>query len=425
MRLRVDAKLLIPGVGSPISDAAVVVEDGTLLYVGDKLGAPLNPADHEVEVLMPGLWDCHAHLMGYDVLATQTAAITTPVALSAVRAANDAHKALMAGFTSIRELGGLGIQLARAVAEGSLIGPAIYAAGSILSPTGGHADIHSVRSSWVRELGEASFYRQCDGVSDCLLAVREQLRLGARVIKICASGGVASEVDHPDHQQFSIEEMRTIVDEAARSERVVAAHCLASKAGTLAALAAGVRTIEHGGAIDDEVADAMLEANAILVPTRLIMEDEVRRGIANGLPQYVFDKEIAFLDRHATSMHLAIRRGVRIALGSDCYSSRDHFPAHWGMNGAELEHLVAAGLTPLQAIEAATATAPETLGPQAPMSGRLAPGYDADMIAVSKDPISDVAVLSDPDNVLKVWTHGRLVKDLAALGPQTPPFSQW
>ena len=143
------------------------------------------------------------------------------------------------------------------------------------------------------------------------------------MIKICASGGVASEFDHPDHQQFSFEEMRIIVEEAARAERVVAAHCLGSKAGTLAALAAGVKTIEHGGAIDDEVADAMLEADAILVPTRLIIDDEARRGIANGLPQYVYDKEIEFLDRHAKSMHLAIDRGVRIALGSDCYSSRD------------------------------------------------------------------------------------------------------
>jgi imidazolonepropionase-like amidohydrolase len=422
MTTRIDTGLLIPGRGAPIADASVLIDGSTIEFAGPRSDLPSNSpsAAHHVRVLMPGLWDCHGHFWGYDEL-TQLAALTTHPALAGMRVVNDARKAVQAGFTSVREVGGLGIHLARAVAEGSVLGPNVYAAGALLSPTGGHADIHAVRASWVRELGEDAYYRQCDGVPECLLAVRSQLRAGARVIKICATGGVLSERDHPDHQQFSPDELRAIVEEAARSERVVAAHCL-GKAGAMAALNAGVRTIEHGAVIDEEVADAMLASDAILVPTRLIIDDEMKRGLENGLPQYIFDKELLIADRHWESLQYAISRGVRIALGTDCYSSQDRLPAHWGMNGTELQHLVAAGMTPLAAIEAATATAPLTLGPQAPLSGRLAAGYDADLIAVSSDPLTDISVLANPQNIEKVWLNGRLVKDLdpAAGTPATP-----
>ena len=249
--------------------------------------------------------------------------------------------------------------------------------------------------------------RLADGADGCVRAVREQLRRNARVIKICASGGVLSEVDHPVHQQFTSTELGAIVEVAGLAERVVAAHCH-GKPGIIAALAAGVRTIEHGTYLDEECCDAMKETGAILVPTRTIVEDMLANLAA--VPDYAATKLVAIADAHAGAVALAQARGVTIAMGTDIGLTGSDLPNSWGKNGSELPHLVALGMTPLQAIEAATATAPLTLGPQAPRSGRLAAGYDADVITLDADPLADIGVLANPGQVTGVWTAGRRVK---------------
>jgi imidazolonepropionase-like amidohydrolase len=223
---------------------------------------------------------------------------------------------------------------------------------------------------------------------------------------------VMSQIDHPGHQQFNDDELRAIVDEAGMAERVVAAHCH-GKPGIMAALRAGVRTIEHGTYLDEEAADAMREAGAILVPTRVIVEEFLALSAGSGLPDYARTKLHAIADRHAAAISLAHERGVRIALGTDIAGSADSVPAHWGQNGDELVNLVKAGLSTLEAIECGTATGPDTLGPQAPRSGLLAAGYDADVIAVASDPVADVSVLTKPSNVTHVWKGGQLVKSPA------------
>ena len=173
----------------------------------------------------------------------------------------------------MRDVGGLGVHLARAVAEGHLDGPAIYGAGAILSTTGGHADLHSFPLDWMRDYSRREgLMRLADGPDECAKAAREQLRRNAKLIKVCASGGVLSEVDDPIHQQFTTAELRAIVEVAGLADRVVAAHCH-GKPGIMAALRAGVRTIEHGTFLDDECCDAMRECGAVLVPTRTIIED--------------------------------------------------------------------------------------------------------------------------------------------------------
>ena len=227
---------------------------------------------------------------------------------------------------------------------------------------------------------------------------------GARVIKVCASGGVMSQVDHPKHQQFSDEELSTIVEEAARAERVVAAHCH-GKPGIMAALRAGVKTIEHGSHLDVEAAKAMADSGAILVPTRFVVQHLVDRGLEIGMPDYAFKKINDIAERHFQAMQTAISYGVTIAAGTDIF-----MPGTAGRNGEELGHLVEAGLTPVQAIEAATATGPLTLGPQAPEAGRLIEGYDADVICVTGDPTEDISILADPTNVSHVFQRGTLVK---------------
>ena len=314
----------------------------------------------------------------------------------------------------MRDVGGLGVYLARAVAEGLVDGPVIYGAGAILSTTGGHADLHSVPLDWMHDYSaRGGMMRLADGPDECARAVREQLRRNAKLIKVCASGGVLSELDDPIHQQFTLAELRAIVEVAGLAERAVAAHCH-GKPGIMAALRAGVRTIEHGTYLDDECCDAMRETGAILVPTRTIIEDMLAFSAA--VPPYAMAKLEAIADIHAQAVARAYEHGVTIAMGTDIALSGADLPNAWGQNGAEPGYLVKLGMSPLDAIEAATATGPLTLGPQAPRSGQLAEGYDADVITLDADPVADIGVLADPDRIIRVWTRGRQVKG-AALRP--------
>jgi imidazolonepropionase-like amidohydrolase len=412
---RIQAGLLIPGNGDPIREGVVVLDGQRISFAGPAAAAPATPgaAVRRAATVMPGMWDCHGHFLGSRVFDLAKMPLE-PLALRAVRSARDLRAALDAGITSVREVGGLGADLARVVAEGVLDGPAIYPAGAILSTTGGHADLHSYPLSWMEDFSlREGLLRIADGADACMRAVREQLRRNARVIKVCASGGVLSEVDHPVHQQFTNTELRVIVEVAGLAERVVAAHCH-GKPGIIAALEAGVRTIEHGTYLDEECCDAMRETGAILVPTRTIVEDILENLAA--VPDYAATKLVAIADLHAHAVALAHERGVTIAMGTDIGLTGSDLPNSWGKNGAELPHLVTLGLTPLQAIEAATATAPLTLGPQAPRSGRLEAGYDADVITLDADPLADIAVLADPVHVTGVWTAGRQVKDAPRAG---------
>jgi imidazolonepropionase-like amidohydrolase len=410
---RIEAELLIPGEGAPIRDGVVLLDGPRISYAGPAALAPSSPGACVVSVttVMPGMWDCHGHLVGARSMDLNLVALE-PVAVRAARCARDLRAALDAGITSVREVGGLGVYLARVVAEGVLDGPVIYAAGSILSTTGGHGDLHAFPLHWIEDFGRtADIGRLADGPDDCAKAVREQLRRNAKVIKVCASGGVLSEVDDPIHQQFTAAELRAIVEVAGLADRVVAAHCH-GKPGIMAALRAGVRTIEHGTYLDEECCDAMRESGAILVPTRTIVEDILR--FKEQVPDYAVAKLEAIADIHAQAVSLAYTSGVTIAMGTDIAMTGPDRPNAWGQNGGELGYLVKLGMTPLEAIEAATATGPLTLGPQAPRSGRLVEGYDADVITLDADPLADIGVLADPDHVTAVWTRGRQVKGAPA-----------
>jgi imidazolonepropionase-like amidohydrolase len=410
---RIEADLLIPGRGDPVLAGVVVLDGEQISYAGPADAAPPTPAArvHRAAAVMPGMWDCHGHFSGsraFDLARLPQ----EPLALRAARSAGDMRAALDAGVTSVRDVGGLGVYLARAVTEGTLPGPAIYGAGSILSATGGHGDLHGFPLEWVEDFGAAyGMLRLADGPDECARAVREQLRLNAKVIKVCASGGVLSELDDPIHQQLTMAELRTIVEIAGLAERAVAAHCH-GKPGIMAALRAGVRTIEHGTYLDDECCDAMRETGAILVPTRTIIEDILANKEA--VPDYAVSKLVVIAETHAESVARAHSCGVTIASGTDIGLSGRDLPNSWGNNGAEPGHLVRLGLTPLEAIEAATATAPMTLGPQAPLSGQLVAGYDADVITLDSDPVADIGVLADPARVTGVWTRGLQVKGTPA-----------
>jgi imidazolonepropionase-like amidohydrolase len=405
---RIEADLLIPGRGEPVRPGVVVLDGPAIAYAGPAAAAPATSgaAVTRAPTVLPGLWDCHVHLTGVPVPDLGRLPLDPP-ALRAARATADLRAALDAGVTSVRELGGLGIHLARAVAEGSVPGPRIHAAGAILSTTGGHGDVHGLPLPWLDAFGAAGGeLRLADGPAECARAVREQLRAGAKVIKVCASGGVLSELDDPVHQQFTDAELRAIVEVAGLAERVVAAHCH-GKPGIMSALAAGARTIEHGSYLDDEAAAAMREGGAILVSTLTIVREVLEGG---GAPAYAMARFEALADRHAGAVALAHAAGVTVAMGSDLLVSGPGRPGSWGRHGRELGLLAGCGLDTLAAIEAATATGPATLGPQGPRSGQLRRGYEADVITVDGDPLADLSVLADPARITGVWQAGVRVK---------------
>ena len=408
--VRIDAELLIPGRGQPIRDASLVASEARILFVGktealDDHFAKIPPT--AVPVLMPGLWDCHVHFMGVEKTGVDDMAMVPPV-IAGARSARDIVSTLNAGYTSVREMAGYGVELSKVISEGWLPGPHIFSAVSILSQTAGHGDAHSMSLEVFHDkIRHGLPFQLCDGVSECVKAVRLQIRRGAQVIKVAASGGVSSLIDDPQMQQFSDEELRAIVEEAARSDRIVAAHCHGNK-GIKAALRAGCCTIEHGSYLDQESIDMMLNNNAMLIPTRSILEFGIQHPEA--YTKDIYAKLVKTSDAHRKSYEMAVAAGVRIALGTDLGVSSPKVRFNHGMNGGEFRYAVNAGMTPLAAIEAGTANGPDTLGPQAPKSGQLKPGHDSDFIALSEDPLADITVLGSPEKVTHVWKAGRLQK---------------
>ncbi|URN00786.1 amidohydrolase family protein [Actinomadura madurae] len=409
-RQRIEADLLIPGRGGPVRDGVVVIDGAAIAYAGPRAGAPIDGPPVEpvhARTVMPGMWDCHTHVKGGRPGAFDDVRLVQEhPATRAARGVQGLRRALDAGVTSIREVGGMGLHLAPVVAEGYLPGPTIHAAGAVLSATGGHGDIHGLPAEWVHDCARmGTEFQLADGEAECAKAVRAQIRRNARVIKVCASGGVLSVIDDPDHQEFTVRELRTIVEVAGLAERGVAAHCH-GKAGIMAALEAGVLTIEHGSHLDDEACTAMREAGAILVPTLTIVRELLDAG---GLPPYAARKLAGIARVHRDNIARAHQAGVRIAMGTDIQSSGDA-PAAWGRHGREAVLLNDIGMNPLDVIEAATANGPATLGRQAPRSGLLQEGFDADVLAIDGDPLSDISLLSDPSRITAVWQAGTQVK---------------
>ncbi|KAK8090902.1 amidohydrolase [Apiospora phragmitis] len=410
--------LLIPGRGQPIKNGAVVVDDATIEWVGEFSNRPAKydaVKFHHVKVLMPGLWDCHVHFGGHGLAFSTLNASSSflpgaPTLAGAVTVA-DLRRTLDAGFTSVRELMGYAGYLWPGIRDGYLVGPNVYSSLAALSITGGHGDDHELPLCAVKQFGEAGGASYlCDGVDECVKAVRTTVRRGARCIKVCSSGGVLSLDDDPEDRQFSDDELKAIVDETERSGRAVAAHAI-GKAGIMAALRAGIKSIEHGCYLDEEVAALMKEKRATLVATRHIQESLLLDP--SGFPEQIVKKIKKIVPLTRKNYDLAIQQGVKIALGTDTWNSNPKHRVAHGKNAMELTYAVEAGMTPLEAIAAMTANAPEVLGRLAPKSGQLKAGYDADLIGVAGNPLDDLAFLTDPNNVTHVWKGGKPYKSPA------------
>ena len=420
--IRIDTGLLIPGRGNPINNATCIISaaTGKIEHVGPTSSLPTQYAEIspvEVTTLMPGLWDTHTHYYGARKVSIDEI-YHTPAPLAGARTAYDLAATLNAGITSVRELGGWANSVAPAVNEGTIQGPNIYSAIVPISMSGGHGDAHGVPEPALKAAIEHTGLPLaiCDGVPECIKVVRQQLRRGAACIKVLASGGCTSQLDDPEHRQFSDEELQAMVEEATRAGRAVAAHCH-GKSSILAAVRAGARTIEHGTYLDEECVAAMKERDVMLVPTRTFFEAGLQVERLWSPESFAKLKKAAA--RHEQACRLALDGGIRFAMGTDLGMSGKvdddvRVFAH-GNNTRELLYMTQVGLGSSQAIEAATANAPETLGEEfcrtrGLKSGQLREGWDADLIAVKGDPLQHIEILAEPEKISHVWKGGRLFK---------------
>ena len=396
---------------SPRGASTIIVRDGKVAEIRDGLvpaeaGATL--VDLSRDTVLPGLIDMHVHLLGIggDPLRARLLRLTTEPEDEVFYGAGNARRTLEAGFTTVRDLGGSarGIRALRdAIERGDVTGPTIVNAGAPISVTGGHGDpLNGLAEPFAHAVAEG-VENTCDGPDDCRRAVRRQIGLGAQVIKFMATGGVLSNVAGGLGRAMQPEEMKAIVETAHALGRKTAAHSHAAE-GTRAAVEAGVDTIEHGTFLDDATIKLMKAHGTWLVPTMLAPRAALAQARGGMLPPATIPKAeqaaAAALDSHRR----AIAAGVKVAFGTDTGVSKH------GDNAQEFALMVAAGMTPAQAIKAATVGAAEALDRSAQF-GRIAPGMAADIIAVDGDPLADVRQLEDVDFVMK---GGKIVKQEGA-----------
>jgi len=402
---------LIDGTGAaPLRDAVVLVKDGRIEAVGhaDRIEVPpgaIDDIDAAGGCLLPGLIDAHVHLVIEGINLARDMA--TPFSMRFYQSVEHMRRTLDAGVTTVRDAGGADAGLKQAVDSGVVPGPRVQISIAVLTITGGHVDF------WMRSGNEFRLFPpypgfpdgRCDGVDGVRQRVREVLRAGADVIKVCATGGVLSPTDHPEFTQFSPEELEVIVREAAyrRGTRVMA-HAQGVE-GIKNALRAGVQSIEHGIYLDDEAIELMIERGVFLVPTLLAPVAVLEIGERGGMADHAVDKAREVIDAHRDSISRAHKAGVKIAMGTDA-GVMPH-----GTNLRELGLMVDIGLTPMEAIVATTRTAAECLGWQDRI-GTIEQGKIADLVITKTDPLRDIRSLADTSNIVLVMKEGKVVKDL-------------
>ena len=376
-----------PATGTVQRDKTLVIEGNRIVEVRDGFVGEGQIVDLRTSFVLPGLIDSHVHLTGEQNPNSRLDGVTESDVDQAFVGARFARRTLMAGFTTVADLGATNetiFGLRDAVRRGDVPGPRIIASGESVSVHGGHGDINGYRDDIMHMFTGESI---CSGPEDCMRAVRLQVRSGADIIKITATGGVLSNTAAGLGQQFSDDELAAIVGAAHRMGRQVTAHAHGAD-GINAFLRAGGDSIEHGTYLDDESIRLMRREGVYLVPT-LMAGDFVGR-IASGPDNFFTPAQTAKALEAGPKMLDMVRRahagGVRIAFGTDSGVS-----AH-GDNAGEFALMVRAGMTPLETIQAATVNAADHLRISGE-AGRIATGMPADLIAVSGDPLADVTEL--------------------------------
>ncbi len=385
--------------GRVLTDQAILIEGGRIKQVGSaqSIQAPAGARviDLSNATVLPGLIDCHTHLTlepgqnGYESLG-----ISIP--REALFGAKNAKLTLEAGFTTVRNVAAHGytdVALRDAINAGDVPGPRIDAAGPAIGVTGGHMDNSLLAPEYHHSSDSVA-----DGVPALIAKVREQVKYGADVIKIAATGGVLSKGDSPEATQFSDEEIRAVVAEAHRLGRKVAAHAHGA-AGIKQAVLAGVDSIEHGSFIDDEAIRLMKEKGTYLVPTLYLADWFIENYQRLRVPEFMVEKAKVVMPAARQNIARAFKAGVKVAFGTDAAV----YPH--GLNAREFAVMVKLGMTPMQSIQAATINAADLLG-WSDRVGSIEAGRFADIIAVNGDPTADVTLL---ERVFFVMKGGQVV----------------
>ncbi|UUX99050.1 metal-dependent hydrolase family protein [Sphingomonas sp. J315] len=384
---------------APRGASTIVVRDGKVVEIRDGFVAPEGGAeliDLKDRYVLPGLIDMHVHFYssGYP-LQSRMEGNTKDLEDQFVGAAGRARATLEAGFTTVRDLGGeaRGVRALRdAINRGELAGPTIINAGRMISVHAGHGDANGLNRE-VAHLEREEANHLCNGADDCRRATRDQIFTGAEVIKFAASGGVGSNIAGGLEAQMTFDEMKAIVDTAHAFGRKVTAHAH-GKSGIDMAIRAGVDPIEHGSFIDDETVKLFKDKGVYLVPTIHAFESVIRQARAGERPPASAAKAEEVSKVVKQSHRRAIAGGVKIAFGTD-----SGVGPH-GTNALEFTYMNQVGLAPVAAIRAATVDAAAALG-QSNRIGALAPGMDADIIAVASDPVADLRQMEKVQFVMR------------------------
>jgi len=365
----------------------VKVAEGTVPIPKDTRKIPL-----EGRTLLPGFIDCHVHLCLDGSPDPVTLLMAEPLPMTTLKAAQFARQTLMAGVTSVRDLGakdGIDLIIRDAIRSGLIPGPRMLASGRLICMTGGHG--------W--QIG-----READGPDEVMKAAREQIRSGADLVKFMATGGVMTPGVEPGSEQLTEEELRAGIEEAHKAGRKTATHAMGTQ-GILNALRAGIDSIEHGVFLDEETISWLLKRDVPLVPTLSALYHIESKGVAAGIPAFAVDKTLKLKSFHLESVRMAHEAGVRVAMGTDAGTP---FNGH-GQNLGELQRLVEVGYSPMEALESGTRVASQVLGQEKEL-GTIEEGKLADLIVVEGNPLEEVGLLVKPEAIRLVMQGGKLVK---------------
>jgi imidazolonepropionase-like amidohydrolase len=333
--------------------------------------------------------------------------VGTPFSYNFYQAMDRMRRTIAPAITSVRDPGGADLGLKKSEEDALLLAPRKQISITPLSITGGHVDGWMPSGQTFDLMPEYPGMPSpiCDGVDEVRKKVREVLRAGADVIKVCSTGGVLSPTDHPEFTQFTVEELSVMVQEAAyRRGLKVMAHAQGTE-GIRNAILAGIHSIEHGMFLDDETISLMLEKGTYLVPTLLAPLAVLEAAEVSGaMPEYGVRKARATIDAHRESIARAYQAGVKIAMGTDA-GVMPH-----GTNLRELGLMCGIGMSPMEAIVATTQVAADCMG-WGDRLGSLTPGKLADVVVAAADPLADIRSLENVDNIKLVLKDGEVVKD--------------
>ncbi|MEM7132022.1 MAG: amidohydrolase family protein [Chloroflexota bacterium] len=396
--------------GTPIKNAAVLIKDERIVAVGIK--NELNTPASDVEMIdagggtiLPGFIDTHVHIMleGVDLQKL----LTAPFSLRFYQAAEHMRRTIDAGVTTVRDAAGADLGVKQAVEQGLVVGPRMQISITALSITGGHGDGWNPSGSTLHLMPSYPGMPDniCDGVEQVRQKVREVLRAGAEVVKVCSTGGVLSPTDHPEFTQFTVEELEAMVQEAAYRRGVKVMSHAQGVEGVKNAIRAGIHSIEHGIFLDDEAIEMMLNAGTFLVPTLLAPLAVIEQAEAYGtMPEYGVRKARETIEIHSESIAKAYAAGVTIAMGTDA-GVMPH-----GTNLRELGLMCNIGMSPMESIVATTKVAATCLGWQDRI-GTVEAGKLADIVVAATDPLADIRSLEKTENITVVMQGGRVLKD--------------